>query len=260
MRYCLALAAERTGVQIAAACVMSNHHHVAVLDVEGRISEFLHVLHRLSAKCVNASQGQWENLWSAERPHLLRIGDDGDLVSKIAYIAANPVEAGLVSSPREWPGVMLLPGTKDRAIKVARPKDFFGENSSAPEELVLRIVAPEIDNFEERLEAAIEQKVEQARAKLRANGWSFLGRAGVLATSFAKRARSYEKKRRLVPVIAAQSAEVRKRLLAERREFLRAYYEALARWRRGEREVEFPWGTWWMRVFHGAKVAAAVPA
>jgi REP element-mobilizing transposase RayT len=260
MLYCFAFAAERTGVQIAAVVVMSNHHHVLVLDVEGKISDFMHCLHRLSAKAVNAGQGQWESLWSSHRPHLLRLGDDGDIVAKIAYIAANPVEAGLVSSPREWPGVMRLPRARGHVERVTRPKDYFGERSSAPEVLELRIVAPPIENLDARVEAAIEEKVERARAKMRAKGWAFLGREGVLATSFVKRARSYEKKRKLVPQLAAQRAEIMQRLKEERREFLRAYYEALGRWRAGERDVEFPWGTWWMRVFHGAKVAAAPPS
>lgn len=75
----------------------------------------------------------------------------------------------------------------------------------------------------------------------------------------AEQARSYEMKRQLVPQLAAQRAEIMQRLKEERRAFLRAYYEALGRWRAGERDAEFPWGTWWLRVFHGAKVAAAPP-
>jgi putative transposase len=44
-------------------------------------------------------------------------------------------------------------------------------------------------------------------------------------------------------------------LLEAQREFRRAYFTALELWRRGARDVLFPAGTWWLRVFHGVAVA-----
>jgi hypothetical protein len=35
--------------------------------------------------------------------------------------------------------------------------------------------------------------------------------------------------------------------------FYLQYREALDRWRAGDHEVVFPFGTYWMRVFHGAR-------
>ena len=69
--YSLAWAAAKTGVQIHAACVMSNHHHIVLTDVCGMLPDFLRELHRTVAKAVNATQGEWENLWSAEPYHSL---------------------------------------------------------------------------------------------------------------------------------------------------------------------------------------------
>jgi putative transposase len=92
-------------------------------------------------------------------------------------------------------------------------------------------------------------------ARAREERWGFLGAKAVRGASFAKKARSLEKKRNLVPQIAARRPELRKAMKADRKEFLVAYYDALERWRNGERDVVFPWGTWWMRVHHGAAVA-----
>jgi REP element-mobilizing transposase RayT len=256
--YCLALAAERSGVRLCAVGVMSSHYHAVVFDPDGNISVFVHVLHRLVARCLNALQGQRENVWASDRPNLLLLGDEDDVIAKIAYVAANPVEAGLVRRPQDWPGLMLLPTKKTGfALRARRPRVYFGKRSSTPLELVLRIVTPAFDNFVERVEAAIEERVDRVHTRARAEGWSFLGRKAVKEASFADRARSYEKKRNLVPVLAAQKPEVRKAMREARREFLVAYYDALEQWRAGKRNVEFPAGTWWMRVHHGANVASA---
>jgi REP element-mobilizing transposase RayT len=271
--YCLAMAAERSGVRICAVGVMSSHYHAVVFDPEGNISLFVQVLHRLVAKCVNALQRQRENVWASDRPNLLLLGDEEDVIEKIAYVAANPVEAGLVGRPEEWPGLLLLP-TRRRTgfvrrraardakraaveLRAVRPKAYFGSRSSSPRELVLRLWTPQLDNFAERVDAAIAERVLRAHARAQEEGWSFLGPKGVLATSFEERARSYEETRKLVPVLAARKPELRKALKEARREFLAAYYWALERWREGRRDVEFPLGTWWMRVHHKANIAGA---
>ena len=63
-RYCLALAAKRTGVIVHGVCVLSDHYHAVVSDPEGRIPEFEAHLNKLVGKCVNAHLGRWESLWS----------------------------------------------------------------------------------------------------------------------------------------------------------------------------------------------------
>jgi REP element-mobilizing transposase RayT len=255
--YCIAYAAMLTGVVIHAVCVMSNHHHIVLTDVQGRIPDFARELHRLTAKAMNASQGQWENLWSAEPYHLLELGAGEDVIDKIAYVAANPVDAGLVASPEEWPGVMLLPsdgGTMSQQVQ--RPTTYFGDESTCPEEVDLAIVPPKIEALGERLAHAITGRVDAARAKMAAIGWAFLGAKKVMSKSFIDRAKSFEIKRAMVPRVAAKSMFLRRKMLKVHKEFRRGYHSALKLWREGLRAVVFPAGTWWMRVFHGATVAA----
>ncbi len=259
-RYCLGLAAAKTGVELHAVCVMSNHHHIVLTDVTGCLPDFARELHRLCAKAMNASQGQWENLWSADHCHCLELGDDDAVVQRIAYVAANPVEAGLVAAPQEWPGVMLLPREQAYAEAVARPKEYFGDGSRSPAVVELRVTPPPIENLGERVAAVLETMLAKAHAAARENGWEFLGRAGVLATSFVRRARSFERRRQIIPRVAARSMFIRQRLLAAQREFRRAYHAAMERWRQGVRDVVFPEGTWWMRVFHDVAVGGAWPA
>jgi REP element-mobilizing transposase RayT len=259
--YCLAFAAERTGVLVHATCVMSNHHHTVVTDRHGLLPNFLRELHRLTAKALNASQGQWENLWAAEPCNVVRLVTDEDIEDKIAYVAANPVAAGLVKQPEQWPGVLLWGESSQRVL---RPDAYFREDKDGPcpEELTLRIERPAlrdgppmgIREWKERVTRCVALKVAAAHQALHEAGRQFLGRAAVLATSFIDRARSYETRFGVIPTFAAKARAVREGLRRVERHFRARYREALEQWRDGWRDVTFPVGTWGMAVWHSAVV------
>jgi REP element-mobilizing transposase RayT len=262
MLYCLARAARVTGVVVHAVCVMSNHHHLVVTDVSGVLPDFLRELHRSSAKALNASQGQWENLWSAEQTNAVKLGDDDDVIEKMAYVITNPVDSGLVASPEEWPGVNLW---GDKELRATRPDQYFDPMGTAPEAEVLAVASPplsvgtsyEVADWRRRLTRAIARRVAEAHRLMAAAGLQFLGASGVLAQSFVQRARSYEVKRARVPQVAAKDRELRADMLRAIRVFQGAYRAALDAWRNGVRSVVFPFGTWWFRVHHAARIAPA---
>ena len=256
--YCLAFAAKRTGVAIHAACVMSNHHHLVVTDVRGVLPEFLRELHRLTAKAINASQGQWENLWAAEPCNAVRLVTDEDVEDKIAYVVTNPVAAGLVERPEIWPGIVLW---GDRTIQVERPESYFRGEGACPGSLELRIHRPRSlsagawdapRSWSEKVGELVSAKVSAAHRVLRHAGRRFLGRAEVQAVSFGQRGQSYERRFGRVPTFAARAVHVREELRRIEREFRRRYRGAFERWRGGARDEVFPEGTWAMVVVHAA--------
>jgi hypothetical protein len=238
---------------------MSNHHHLVVTDERGVLPDFLRELHRLTAKAMNASQGQWENLWSAEPCSAVRLVTDDDVIDKIAYVAANPVAAGLVERPERWPGFIAW---GNQSIRVERPAAYFSEEGVCARALHLEIERPKprdgfidkVDEWADRVGRAIEDKVGEAHAQMRTLGRRFLGRKAVLAGSFVQRAQSSEEKRGTVPTFAARAQVVRDGLRRVERYFRARYRAALACWRTGDRSVAFPLGTWGMRVFHAAAV------
>ena len=256
--YCLAVAAAKVGMLIHAIVLMSNHLHLVATDPTGRLPDFLRDFHRSMAKALNASQGQWENLWSAEHPSQVLLPTLDDVVAKVAYTVANPVAAGLVEDPAQWPGILLWnPGT----VVVNRPNVYFDPKGSAPEAATLNICPiPGVDIGEwiRRVTHAVQDKVASAREQVREQGLRFLGAAAVMAKSFLQKAQSYEAKRGMNPILAARDVSVRNTMKRLLREFRRAYAQALAAWRAGDRGVAFPFGTWWMRVHHAARVVPAM--
>ncbi len=261
LRYCLAFAAKRTGVLVHAVCVMSNHHHLVVTDVHGQLPIFLRELHRLSAKALNAAQGQWENLWAAEPGNAVRLVTDEDVDDKIAYVVANPVAAGLVEQPEAWPGLVLW---GDQKLKVERPNPYFRAEGKCPAELELTIEPPrsrgegsvEPTSWRQRVGDLIAAKVAAAHGALRERRKRFSAEPRAPASSVPERARSREARFGIVPTFAAMASAVRDALRDTERAFRSAYRVAFHRWRGGEREVRFPEGTWGMVVVHGAAEGA----
>ena len=259
--YCLAFAAQRTGVVLHAVCVMSNHHHLVVTDVQGMLPDFLREFHRLTAKAMNASQGQWENLWAAEPCNVVRLVTDEDIEDKIAYVVANPVAAGLVKQPEQWPGVLAW---GERRQPVVRPHCYFREEGTCPEALTLSFERPRPINgrpvglreWKERVAKAIASKVADAHRKVYEAGKDFLGRTGVLAVSFVQRAQTYEARFGVIPTFAAKARSIREELGRVEAYFRKRYRVAFEQWRTGARHVLFPVGTWWMTVVHGAVATA----
>jgi putative transposase len=257
--YCLAFATEKTGVVLHAACVMSNHIHLVVTDPRGVLPNFLRELHRLTAKAMNALQGQWENLWAAEPCNVVRLITDTDIEEKIAYVVANPVAAGLVSEPSHWPGLLEW---GEKARPVPRPSSYFRERGTCPPELRLCLERPRIrdggparlQDWNQRVGRSIEAKVRTAQHAIRRVGGTFLGRAAILAKSFTQHARSREERFVTIPTFAAMAPSVRDRMRRLERHFRTAYRARLERWRSGSRDAPFPFGTWGMAVFHGASV------
>jgi hypothetical protein len=255
MMYCLAYAAARTGICVFGYVCMSNYHQIVLCDPQGKLPVFLHLLHLLSAKALNACQGEVENLWAAEHTFVVELASSHDTLAKIAQVAASPVNAGLVPRPDDWPGVVLWrPGSR---VIVTRPDVYFGPNF--PDQLELRVAVPTECNdprrWTDQVQSAVDAEVRKARASVQASGLSFLGRDRVQKASFADKGKSYEQDRGINPTLAARDITTRPSFVRAQKLFHAAYREALELWRAGDRSVTFPFGTWWMGVHHGAAVA-----
>lgn len=259
--YVLAVAAQRHRVSVHAFCVLSNHYHLLVTDLDASLPAFMQYLDSLVARATNASLGRWEGFWSSEASYsAVSHQATADMVGKAAYILANPVAAGLVRTGREWPGLWTAPEQLGAAIITAtRPKGFFSPKGDMPESVELVLSLPpgfsSAQELQGQVAAALHDLEEESRRDLAA-ARGFLGRARVLAQSPFARPAPGEPRRRLSPRVAARDKWKRIEALSRLLGFLRAYRAAWAAMRSGARDVIFPAGTYLLRVQHAVRCAA----
>jgi hypothetical protein len=264
IQYCLAYAAEQTGVLLHAVCFMSNHWHGVVTDVEGRLPEFLEHFHRLVAKAQNASLGRWENFWSSDKTSAVLLVSDSDVLEKMAYVVANPTVAGLVRSPGEWPGVISRGFGEQRDVEM--PDVFFDEEGELPDEATLQFVRPAIfpglsdAQVGAQLNDAVAKLVHRAREDMQTRGLPFVGRKTVLRQPFSGTPKTPAARRNPSPRIAAKSTPARVNAIRRMLEFVAAYRAAWLRWRDGDRAVVFPLGTYALRIHAAVLCADAAPS
>jgi hypothetical protein len=264
VQYCLALAADRTGIVLHAVCFMSNHWHGVLTDPEARLPEFLEVFHKLVAKAQNASLGRWENLWSSDKTSVVLLVSDNDVIEKMAYALANPTVAGLVKSPSDWPGVISNRFGEQREVEM--PDHFFDQDGDLPEVLTLRFVRPRIfgglsdAQLQAHLNANVAKLVKRAREDMALRGLSFVGRNTVLRQSFSAVPKTPAPRRNPSPRIAAKSTPARVDAIRRMLEFVRAYRAAWTEWRSGNRTTVFPLGTYALRIYARVACAPAVPS
>lgn len=260
LEYCLAAAARRYGIQLHAVCVLSNHIHQVLTDVDGTLPAFMQHFASLSARAMNALLGRREALWSTEGYTPVRLVDAADVVEKIAYTLANPVAAGLVPHGREWPGLWSAPQDIGCGEKtVARPSSFFRQTGPAPAQVRFELTVPCVfesrEEFLSSVTEALERHEAAARATLQTEGRRFLGVDHVLRQNPFEAPATTETSEGLRPLVAARNKWRRMEALLRIRAFLDAYRKALLAWTRGARDVLFPAGTYHMRVVHAVSCA-----
>lgn len=238
--------------------MMSNHHHTVLYDRHGRDVEFREHFHKMMAKSQNALRGRWENLWAAEEPCVVELLTAEDLLDKLVYTATNPVKDGLVEKVHHWPGPpflrALLSGTPMRA---RRPLHFFREEGTMPEEIELELALPEDFEGKEEFLAELKRRVAEVEETLSRermqSGRRVIGRRSILRQSWRDRPNSREPRRNLRPRLAAKSKWMRIAALQRNKEWQREYRHARLMWLAGF-EVEFPYGTYWLRRFANVPV------
>jgi hypothetical protein len=259
--YCLAVAVERSGVELLATSAMGNHHHTVATDGKGNYPQFTEDFHKLFAKCQNALHGRWENFWAAEQPSVVRLEEPADVLDKIIYALTNPVKDHLVEKAIDWPGVSALQALlTGKELTATRPKHFFREDGKMPKKVTLKFHRPK--GYEhltqkewatlvmERI-AEVERKARQER---QATGARVLGVKGVLRQRPTERPNTDEPRRALSPRVAAKNKWRRVEALLRNKVFQLAYAKARDAFKRGVTDVVFPAGTYWLVRFAGAQV------
>ncbi len=260
--YILAVAAKKHRILLHAYCVLSNHFHLVLTDVEGRLPAFEQYLDSLVARAFNALHGRSDYFWTAGSYSAVTLVMPGDVVDKMGYVLANPVAAGLVRRGSEWPG--LWSGTErigSGAETFHRPGRFFRKDGPMPPMETLELVCPpgfeSVEQFRADVAAAVKEKEGEAAQQLAAEGRSFLGARKVRAQRRYARPARKARQRKLNPHVACRDKGKRVEVLRQLKEFRVAYRKAWRAFARGIRDALFPHGTYWMRVTWGVRCAPA---
>ena len=255
--YVLGYVANKYGIRIHAVKVLSNHWHIVLTDPQGAIVKFQRDCHSLIGRALNAAHDDFESVWSSEPTSRVECGEPEDTVSKIAYTMANAVQAGLVRHGHSWPGLRLAWPQHPRTYQ--RPRHFFSDEM--PGEVVLELCRPPgyedvaDEELADMLQRAIDDAEDRARAEADLAGRRFLGRKAVLAQSRYGSPTTREPRFGMRPRIAARNKWRRIELIRRNRAWDDSYAAALSSWRQRDREALFPYGTYKMRVLHGARCA-----
>ncbi len=265
--YCLAVAANKHGILVHAGCLMSTHSHEVVTDPDGQLPKFLQLCHVLLARCTKAIRGWPAEVFDKSPTSTVHLRTPEKIIDALGYLIANPVDAFAVRYAKDWPGAQTLP--KDigqRCIRVKRPPFYFrAGNPDYPDVVELHLQMPVAlqcdygtELAQERIAQRLRQREHEAWQKAKAQGLSFVGPKRVLKFEHSKRASSYEEFGTLNPRFAVGTdKKARVEAVKELQLFSAQYRDALAAWTDGDSRAVFPEGTWWMRVFHGARCGPA---
>ncbi len=263
--YCLAVAAQRFGITVHGWIAMSSHIHYLVTDHHGNLPAFLAFFHGMLARLVNSLRGRWENLWATEPTCAVWLVEAADRFDKLIYALTNPVKDHIVERASDWPGASsFVQHMAGRAKVIRRPRRFFRNEGSMPEEITLR--AERLEGFEHLSDAAWSKRIADAvheveaaaRAERAETGMRILGRKAVLRAAPTDSPATVEPRRNLRPHVACLSETVRRAALGALRAFRHAYHAARQAWLAGDHAVVFPFGTYGFKLL-GACCAAGPP-
>lgn len=108
-------------------CLMPNHVHLLIETPRANLGRGMQVLHGKYAQRFNQRHGRHGHLFQG-RFGAVRVKDDAQLWMAAAYIAGNPVRAGLCERPEEWrwsSHAAIVSGRAPFWLDVARLLSFF---------------------------------------------------------------------------------------------------------------------------------------
>jgi REP element-mobilizing transposase RayT len=138
----LAGMAAKLGWTVIAVVLMNTHYHLIVETADLSLADGMHRLNFRYACRFNSIHRLRGHVLEA-RYFSKRIGDDAQLIAAYAYVARNPVKAGLCAKADDWPWssyAALVNGTESFTfVDASRILELFGGGEDARERLRLYV-------------------------------------------------------------------------------------------------------------------------
>jgi putative transposase len=276
--------ASKHGVQIHDFLYMSSHLHFVATDTKGVLPVFMGEHDSLLSRALNALRGiVGVNI---EGYSVQELTDDGVVVQKSVYTLINPCEADLVQRASQWLGPNSLKLEYGQTVRFARPsfslwgpkrppkqegkhrskgRAKYRGRSKLPEFVEFTLVRPKVflnlqdhqlrqmirDQVGEREREIIEERRHTGR---RASRMSEVRKRSYLDIASSSRVLFQRQ-----PRVSGRDPERVAEALARHSKFIAQHDHASRCFRDGEHNVEFPHGTWLMRVRFHVRCAAGPP-
>jgi len=104
IRYCIAVAVEKYGMELVGSLAEANHHHTILRDPKGRYPEFATWFHSYVARVQNRRFKRNDKVWSSDQMSVVRLIGRDTVIAKLIYIFSNPVKDMLLERAIQWPG------------------------------------------------------------------------------------------------------------------------------------------------------------
>ena len=282
LQFVLAYTCSKHKVSVHEVVYMSNHFHLLMTAHDKCLPAFMEQLNSLASRALNALRGisgtNIEKGFGCVAPQ-----DDEKLVEHAVYTLTNPCASDLVTRARHWKGVTTMgmrygqelvvrkpryglwapkkaaPKRKKRRRKDARTRSKR-DRSIMPSSAKFRLVRPPIfpDLSDDELRDLVLERVAVRENELELvrqhEGIKVLKMRNVQRQHWAAMPGA-EDFFGVRPTVSATDKWKRIEALQRKKTFEKAYAEARERWLGGERDVEFPAGTWLMWRRHAANCA-----
>jgi putative transposase len=164
--------AQKFGVALHAYVLMSNHFHLLATPTTAEgLPQMMQAVGRRYVRHFNDSQGRSGTLWEG-RYRSTVIETERYLLACMAYIDLNPVRAGMVRNPRDYPWSSHAHYVGLRTDKMVTPHSLFWTLGNTP---FAREAA-----YAEMVRAGTTPEQQQALTRSALSGWA-LGGEGFVA-------------------------------------------------------------------------------
>ena len=243
-------------MKICAVVVLSTHVHLLLRPRDGaHLAAFMCYLKTQVSKEIGALRG-WKGAFFDGRYHATTVSDE-DLaqVAVLRYVLSHGPKECLVDTVYDWPGVHSAKALVEGVPLIGRRRDRKAERTAldagedppemSEEEVVLSPLPCWEHLPEETRRRAVAELVEEinrdAAVQRAESGKTSLGPERVRAVDPRQRPESVERSPK--PRVHAVAPKVLNSFLEALKEVFRAFYEASAELRAGNRNAVFPEGT-----------------
>ncbi len=129
---CLAWTSRKAGVRVLGYCLMGNHVHLLLETPDANLDTMMWRLSTEYARWFNRRHGRRNHLFG-RRYHDVIISDQRQFAAVMAYVASNPVRAGLCGRPSEWPwsshNAMVGSVAAPAFLAIGRARELMGDDN-----------------------------------------------------------------------------------------------------------------------------------